>query len=90
MKITIETSEPEDERTLKLMFNAKNMAMAFWDISNELWRPARKHGYSDQNISKFFSQDLPEKELNERIELVAALEEKYRGILHDYGVYLED
>ena len=90
MKITIETSDQDDERKLKLMLKAESMAAALFEIQQEILRPARKHGYSDRNISQFFNDSLPDKELSERVELVAALETRFYEIVHAHGINLDD
>lgn len=55
---------------------------ALWDVSQEVFRPARKHGYSDPEINKLV-QDNEHAE-----ELVGKLEELFCKILRERGVEL--
>ena len=91
MKITIETTDSDDRAELKRMFSASEVYTALWEISQEIFRPARRHGYADPNISKFFDEKLvPEGEVIAREELVSAFEKKFYEILEANGVNLED
>jgi hypothetical protein len=91
MKITLEGDGPDDEAKLTLMLNASAMQRALWEIGQEVFRPARKHGYPDPEIRKFLDEKtLTERELGDREELVHALEKKFYEILDNNKVNLDD
>jgi hypothetical protein len=46
MKATLEFNLPEDRSEFTLACNGAKYHSAIWDISQEVFRPARKHGYS--------------------------------------------
>lgn len=68
------------ERTLK----ASDMCAALFQISQEVFRPIRKHGYSDREI-----QDLTLRDPELARDLVGALEHLFYEILEDRGIDLE-
>ena len=50
MKATIEFNLPEEQEEWEISKQAFKMHAAFWDIGNDVFRPARKHGYQDQRL----------------------------------------
>lgn len=74
----------EDADEFKLAIQASRMAAALGDILQELFRPARKHGYSDLNLADMVAQH-PEYSS----ELINMLEERFHKILQDRGVDIE-
>lgn len=60
---------------------------ALWEISQNVFRPARKHGYRDEGM-----QDLLAKcgVNGEGEELVGALEKMFYEILNESGVSLDE
>ena len=50
MKVTLEFNLPEEQEEFDRTQQAGKMHAAFWDIGNDLFRPARKHGYSESHI----------------------------------------
>ncbi len=86
MKGTIEFNllDPEDRDhwhhiNTELDYASKN---ALREISEQIFRPARKHGYSDQDL-----QTLLEKSKHGH-ELIAALEEIFHNIVNEYDIKL--
>ena len=90
MKITIETTEPDEFSKLRRMLHADQYLEALNDVADKVFRPARKHGYNDPEIKALLSEDLPEAELLARLDLVAALETRFYEVLRENGVDLED
>lgn len=76
--------------------NASNMAAALFDIQQEVWRPAYKHGYSDKNISDLVEKINSVLEKSDLVDaagdkidaesLISALSTKYHDILEEHGV----
>ena len=55
-KVTLEFNLPEEQEELAITQNASRMHAAFWDIGNDLFRPARKHGYPDARIQSLIEK----------------------------------
>ena len=49
-KAILEFNLPEEEVELQMAMNAGNVQAAIWDVSQEVFRPARKHGYNDSQL----------------------------------------
>lgn len=83
MKGKLEFTLPEEQEEFNLAVSAGRMHTCLWEISQEVFRPARKHGYPDEKIQTLLT------ELGEKgEELVGLLEAKFCGILNDNGVEL--
>lgn len=67
-KCTLEYTLPEDQEDLDCALNGHKYKHALWEVGQEVFRPARKHGYSDPRI-----QSLIEK-LDELIEAYAPVD----------------
>lgn len=71
---------PEEQHELDLALAAGKMASALHEIANEVFRPARKHGYQDGSL-----QDM----LNAHpagAELVARLEDLFHMIIREHDL----
>ena len=70
---------PETEKAeLKRMMKATDAYIALWEIAQQVFRPARKHGYSQPNIQKLLD------ETDEAgYELVGELEQLFYQLLED-------
>ena len=77
MKSTLEFNLPEENEEFKLALKGTSMSIALSDIANEIFRPARKHGYSDKALS-----DLIEKNPDAE-EIIGMLETKFFEILQE-------
>ena len=51
MKAVLEFNLPEDKEDLDLTMQASSMHSALWETRQEVFRPARKHGYPDTAIA---------------------------------------
>jgi hypothetical protein len=81
MKSTLSFNLPEEHDDLMNALQAPRMSSALFEISQQVFRPARKHGYSDPELAKLA-------EGNE--ELIAKLEELFSQIIqqHEINEYL--
>lgn len=100
-KITLEAeNEPELESRLRRALNADRYLMALSDIQQEIFRPARKHGYSDPHIAEALAHaDENQVIVNEAgvdykvgagTELISLLEDKFLEILRDNSITLDE
>ena len=49
-KVTIEFHLPEDKESLDAAMKSSDMECLLWDLEQEVFRPARKHGYAEEEI----------------------------------------
>jgi len=91
-KLSIECDEPDLEGKLKRMLNADNAYQALNEIREEVFRPARKHGFSDSDLNKLLelanTVSTPEG-YGAGSTLIEMLETIFYGILGDNRVDLE-
>jgi hypothetical protein len=80
-KATLSFTLPEENEEFKLANTAGDMACALHDISQNIFRPARKHGYPDPEV-----QALVEKLGDDGTELVSKLEKMFYEVLGDYDI----
>jgi len=73
---------PEEREDFELAQKAAAMSIAIENIGNEVFRPARKHGYGDEEIQTLIGS-LGESKAS---ELIGLLEQKFYQILEEYGV----
>ena len=81
MKTIIEFDNLTEREELQQALSAGDMVSAFAEIGNEVFRPARKHGYVDDKIEALMQKLGPDAN-----ELVSLLETKYYEILQDHDV----
>ncbi len=77
MKIFYKFDPVRDREELGIFEKAVDMAAAFDIIEQEVFRPARKHGYSDPRL-----RDLSDRD----IEVISILEDIYFDIKRDKGL----
>lgn len=82
MKATLEFNLPEEQVEHEHALKGEEYMLALRDIADQVFRPARKHGYSDEELNKLVS------ETNGGAEIVAKLEEKFYEILNNFDVNL--
>lgn len=73
-----------DSNRIKRVLNADGAYGALFQVGEEVFRPARKHGYSDEKI-----QELINKLGEDGVALVGLLETKYWEIVNE-KVNMED
>lgn len=81
-EVTLKFTLPEEKEELTQALNAGELHSALWSVAQEVFRPARKHGYSDPNIQAALDKCI------EGEELVSLLEKKFYEILDEYGIKL--
>jgi len=97
MKGILEFSLPEEQEEFDSAARAGELRSALWEISQQVFRPARKHGYADSKIQELLdkadtltlsSVDDDEQEVFVGTELVSLLEKKFYEILEEYNISL--
>jgi hypothetical protein len=84
MKAILEFNLPEDREDFELANKAASMSCALNDISNLVFRPARKHGYgNNEKVAKLIEEHPQYAE-----ELIGELEQMFFEILRDNEVEL--
>lgn len=96
MKGILEFNLPEDGEEFDTARNAAKYRAALWEISQLVFRPARKHGYSDPRIQELLERadtltttaGTPDFAYEGGVgtELVSKLEEIFYQILRDEGI----
>lgn len=86
-EVTIKFSVEDqyEEQALRRTLNAGRAYSALWDIAQEIFRPARKHGYSDPKLG----EAMRNKEIDHE-EIIGMLEEKFFEILRENSISLEN
>jgi hypothetical protein len=80
MKVTLEYDYNEEKEDVLLALKANSLASALHEIGQNVFRPARKHGYPEQKIQDLFNA-------NENAEeLIGLLETKFHQILNEHDV----
>lgn len=83
--------EPSDVLAHKRAVKATDAYVAFHNIANEVFRPARKHGYPDKELQSLIDSCGETSEgygIGE--EIVSKLEDKFYAILEEHGINLDD
>lgn len=80
MKSTLEFNLPEEREEFQLALKGSSMSIALSEIANEIFRPARKHGYPDKELN-----DLVEKN-PDAVEIIGMLETKFYEILEENDI----
>lgn len=83
MKATLKFNLPEEQEEFKDAQKAPDYKGALWEVSQEIFRPARKHGYPDSEI-----QSLLDTCGEKGSELVSKLEALFYTILEDREITL--
>jgi len=71
---------PEEQHEMDKALAAGRMASALQEIANEVFRPARKHGYQDESL-QIMLNDHPS-----GAELVGRLESMFHDILREHDL----
>ena len=61
MKAILEFQLPEDQREHKFAIKGKDYILSLWEISQEIFRNARKHGYPDKTLNDYIEGENGEK-----------------------------
>lgn len=98
MKGIIEFNLPEEQEEFDTAVKAADLKAALWEIAQQVFRPARKHGYSDGRIQELLEKADTLRVPNENgeagyepevgTELVSQLEKLFYSILEEYNIEL--
>lgn len=83
-EVNLKFNLPEEQREFQDAVKASDYYLALWDVSQEVFRPARKHGYSDSEIQKLL-QEIPE---GKGEELISKLEDMFWEIMKERNIEL--
>lgn len=84
--VTLTFNLPEEQEEFDLAIHGSDAATALEQVRSEIFRPARKHGYSEERIRKFIDRinmQFPEGGVAE--EFIGLLEDRFTEIMqyHD-------
>lgn len=82
MKATLEFDLTEEHEEFRDCMQAGKMSGALSEIGNQVFRPARKHGFSDAALNALIEKN------EDAEEIIGMLESKFYEILKEYGVEL--
>lgn len=94
----IEFNLPEEGEEFETAVNAGSYKAALWEISQQVFRPARKHGYADARIQALVERldtvqvssmdGYTEDMVGGGTELISQLEKLFYQILQEEGIEL--
>lgn len=77
LKFEYDTEDYQDKLEIKRIMKSQEVFTALHEVGEKIFRPARKHGYSDEKL-----RDLLNKSEHGN-EIISLLEEKYHDILRE-------
>ena len=83
-KLEFDLNEFEDRIEHIMAIKGKDAYLALYDVAFSIFRPARKHGYEDNELNK-----LLEKSGEEGAELIGKLEDLFYKVLEEREIDLE-
>jgi len=85
-KVNIQFTLPEEQEEHKHAVKGWEYHAALYDVANEIFRPARKHGYSNIQIQKLINK-LDEQDPEEgATELISLLEKEFYDMLSERNI----
>lgn len=84
-KLEFDLSDPDQRSEFNRVLKADKSVSALWEIGQRVFRPARKHGYSDLHIMEAFAQCGEGAEV-----LVGRLESLFYEVLEEHGINLDE
>jgi hypothetical protein len=86
--VTIKFNLPEEREEHDYAMNGATYHCCLWEIANEVFRPARKHGYDDQRINDLITKldNLAGEDAEGATELISLLEQRFYDILNSSNV----
>lgn len=85
VQITMNITDHYEERALLRLLKADRAYCALHEIAQEIFRPARKHGYNDPALQEAMNNHDLEHE-----EIIEMLEKKFYEILSENEISLEE
>jgi hypothetical protein len=83
MQAILKFKLPEENSEFEMACNAGKMHSALWEIAQEVFRPHRKHGYSNPELNKLCEEN------DQVLEAISILETMFYRILEDNQVNLD-
>ena len=81
--LEFDRQDPDSERSFQRAVNAENAYLALWEISQEIFRPARKHGYDNAELQELLNSDG-------KVEAsISILEDRFYEILRERKIDFE-
>jgi len=81
--VMIKYALPEEDAEMKLALKANEYQQALSRVSQEIFRPARKHGYSNAKLQKL----LDDNEIG--YEIISILEDMFHEIVREEDIELD-
>lgn len=81
MKATLTFTLPEEQEEFDLALKGLAAMSALSDVRDQIFRPARKHGYSNVTISELIA-----KIGDDALDLIHQLECQFQEILYDHEI----
>ena len=91
--ITFNLDDPDDRNEHHMAVHGKAAYGTLCQVIEDIFRPARKHGYGDKHIEALIEKcgaftDAEGEESNAGLELLWQLETRFRDILEENGIDL--
>ena len=83
-KLEFDLNDSEDSRKFKIANKSESLLYALHEVGEEVFRPHRKHGYTEKNIPH------PDNWSEETYEVVSTLEKMFYRILEERGIDFND
>jgi len=94
VKLEFDLNDFSDKNAHKRVILADSAYIALRAIANEIFRPNRKHGYSDAKMKYLIENakeiDLDDEKVNPVEMAIDTLEDKFYEILKEYSLNLDD
>jgi hypothetical protein len=81
-KFTVIVEDGGNETEFRQHVDGPKAHRALWEIGQQIFRPARKHGYNDRKLNEYLEKD-------EVFEAIGRLEEMFYDIIEQYDVDIE-
>jgi hypothetical protein len=91
MKAILEFKLPEDEMEYNRAVKATDAFLALWAVAQDIFRPARKHGYpNNPRLNELLDSEKDSKVAKAVSEAIGLLETQFYIIVNDHGVNPSD
>ena len=88
MKASLHFNLPKEREEFNNAAKANEMKSLLFEISQEIFRPARKHGYSDPRMKKFLEEGGQLKP--EIADAIGVLEEIFYELASESGINIHE
>jgi hypothetical protein len=85
---TLKFKLPEEDYEFSCASHGRDALGALWEIQQQIFRPARKHGYSNPKLVKLI-EEAPEDQREAICEAIGVLEEMFCDILSDCNINID-